>query len=808
MPRIRLSPTLSTITTTAGLVFHSDLGTFRLYGPDLQMFIDAVVPLLDGSRGMDEVVESLPDYSPESVRKLLDLLERHGVIETVGVTKDERWRGQEEFFRTWTDHPQEATQALSRARVLLAGLEPWGAVAAAELAASGVGALHVLDDGRVTEYDLLSVRFWGARHVGRPRVETLKDVLGEISPWCRVTTGSFALNDDRTLALRTPDWDLVMGTLAREELQVLRSLAEFSHRSRIPSLYGYLEGLDAVVGPVVIPGQTACWNCARLRRLAHADHPEVAHALHASLAAARSRPRVRTYLAPMVPVLGHLIALEALKLLSQYAESRLAGCLLVQNLVTLETSLHTIIRMPWCDICGGAKADGPPPGGAAIDPGSDGTSEDPSSHGLDGIDDPGELRARLVGWVDSRVGVIKTLTREYPSATEPEWPVTCGAALATYTDGVYVPQEPVVGAGKGFTLTEAMIGATAEAIERYSAARYRGADLHRSSLTELQGDVLDPRCLCLYDDEQYGQPDFPFARFDPDRPMSWTKGSWLDTGMPVWVPALPTYFHFQAPPAERFCQVTSNGLAAGATLEVASLRAVLELVERDAFMITWLTRRPGRSLLLDDTLEAGTGEVVRQLRERGVGIELFLIDAGLAIPVVICVGRGDGKWWPGITLGLGADLNPRTAVRKAILEHSQIGAHICRLMGDAECPIPNTSEDVRTPTDHALYYVLPERARLLDFLRPDGDPPISLSVLPNSEGSLRACAERLQAAGVRIVLVNVTAPDVSCSAFRVVRALGVDMQPIYFGFTLRRLATPRLKTMMRKGLNPHPHPFA
>jgi ribosomal protein S12 methylthiotransferase accessory factor len=76
------------------------------------------------------------------------------------------------------------------------------------------------------------------------------------------------------------------------------------------------------------------------------------------------------------------------------------------------------------------------------------------------------------------------------------------------------------------------------------------------------------------------------------------------------------------------------------------------------------------------------------------------------------------------------------------------------------------------------------------------------------ERSLRLCIERLKAAGMRVAVKDVTSPDVAASPFRVVRALGVNMQPIDFGFTVRRLGNPRLRALLTGNANPYPHPVA
>ncbi len=812
MPRIRLSPLASMTPTEVGVLLRSDLGMFQLHGADVQLFIKAMVPLLDGSRDKEAVADVLGQYSRQSVMAFLDLLEQHGLVEPVlDEPGDQRWRGQKAFFRKWTDRPEEPAQRLRNARVLIAGLEPWGVVAATELGASGVGTLHLLDDCFVVPDDLLATRIWTHRQLGRRRGEALAEVIAEASPWCRVTTAALALDDDHALALEDTRWDLIIASLAGDELLLLRSLAHFAHGAQIQSLFGYLDGLDAVVGPVVVPGQTACWNCVRLRQLATSDHPEAAHALEASLLSERPRARPRTYLAPMAPLLGHLLALEAVKIVSHYTPSHLVGRLLVQNLVTLETTLHTVIRMPWCEICGGAIAGGALPGGSTREP--QGTTEGSASSllRLNEVANPGDLRKLLAGWVDSRTGIIKQLVVDAPQASEPELPITSHAILASYTEGVYSPSGSEMGSGKGLTAVEAMIGAVGEAIERYSASRYRKVDLYRSALNDLNGDSLDPRWLCLYDDAQYAQPNFPFARFDPNRPIEWIRGYWLDTGGAVWVPALLAYFDFRASPEERFCQVTSNGLAAGVSIEDAALRAALETVERDAFMIAWRAERPGRKLLLDNTIEPDIHEVVRQLRERGVEIELFLLDAGLPIPTVMCLGVGDGKRWPSFTVALAAHLSPRTAARRAILEQGHVGPYLARLMLDVERTIPAQPEEVRTLIDHALYYAPADRGRALDFLRTGCARPIPFVELAEPpDVSLGTCIRRLHTGGVRLAIADVTSPDLTASPFRVARALGVDMQPIDFGFGLRRLACSRLRGLLVGGqdLNRHPHPLA
>ncbi len=390
---------------------------------------------------------------------------------------------------------------------------------------------------------------------------------------------------------------------------------------------------------------------------------------------------------------------------------------------------------------------------------------------------------------------------------ELDLPIVGTAILAGYTEGEppLVP-EPMVGSGKGLSEVDALVGAVGEAIERYSAARYRRSDLLVAPYTEIADEAFDPRRLCLYAESQYQEPDFPFARFDPEQPIHWVRGFWLDDRSPVWVPALPSFFNFQVGPLEYFCQVSSNGLAAGASVEDAALRALFELIERDAMMLTWMCRLPVRKIAIDGSLDTGAREVVRLLGEHGIEVELVLLDAGIGIPTVVCLGFGDGAITPAVSTALACHPDPRVAARKAILEQAHVQPYLCRILREAK--IPASPDEVLTLDDHALYYVPAERRTPVDFLRGEGDP-VPLGDLPVGELSIDACVQQLSTAGLRTAIVDVTSPDVLHSPFRVARALGTDMQPIHFGERFRRLGNPRLTELLGgRELNPHPHPVA
>jgi ribosomal protein S12 methylthiotransferase accessory factor len=777
VPGLRLSPSAAVVTTARGVLVRSDLGTLELSGADAARFVAAIVPLLDGTRTREELASALPGATPESVGALLDALVARGAVEVAGDPAP-AWHAQARWLTRFTDAPA-ALERLAAARVVIAGLEPWGACAATELAAAGVGHIAALDDHVVTEGDLLLARGWSRGDLGRPRALAL-------------AAGGGAGGLDGLSAALDEGCDLLVVTLPADALGDLERVAREAHRRAIPSLHACLEGASAVLGPAVTPGVTACWACTRLRMLAHAADPAAAHGLRAALLRDGGAPREHSHLAPAAGLLGHLVALEAVKLLTGYAPSQVAGRQLVQSLVTLETTLHGIVRMPWCEVCGGAAAGGSPP---------------PDGPDLATAESPEDLMRILEGWVDPRTGPIAWLAVDERDARGPELPVTATAILAPFTDG-RAPGGAELASGKGLEATDALRTAAGEAIERYSAARVRHADLRRAALDELDGDVLDPRDLGLYADHQYERDGFPFDRFDPAAPLHWATARWVDTGAEVWVAALPTYYAFDAPRGERFCQVTSSGLAAGRDGSAAALRAVLELLERDAFMVSWLARLPARRVLPDASLRDGMREALRQLERRGAAIELWLLRGATSLPTIACLGRGDGERWPGLTVALACDPDPRAAAARAILEQGHVGPYLARLAAERAPVVPERPEAVTNLVEHALYYVPPERATAAAFLD-DGRDPVTLGDLPTPDGDpWETCRGALARAKMRVAVADVTAPDVATGPFRVARAHGVHAQAIHFGHGLERLASRRLADALAGPVNPEPHPVA
>ncbi len=557
--------------------------------------------------------------------------------------------------------------------------------------------------------------------------------------------------------------DIAAGIFYRTQPEALAHFAGSCMRSEVPFLTCVVSDNDIFLGPLAIPGCTACWNCARLRMIANSQWRETDCCATSSVAEDQG-------------LVSSLLASEICAAVQTQANhSRLNNHLVVLHRNSLQRSIHHVLPVPGCGLCGGPE-DGRP------------------THELAGLDDGfPELAERVMTWfVDPLTGIIKRAAVEPIEATGVELPIVANAIPGDAPCESGPRREMPVGWGKGMCGPAAIISAVGEAMERYAASMPCVSRIVWSRPAGLPGERLDPREFALYSADQYERTDFPFVRFNPEVSHPWVAGKWLGRNDPVWVPAILTYLSYEVRPENLFCQGTSNGLAAGTEPDEAALRAILELLERDAFMRSWRCKRPGQHIKIDQTLDADLLEVVRGIRGFGTDVSLVMLEAACGYPTALCLAFGDGHNWPAVSLGLGADPDPRTAVRQAILELGQTGPYLRRLMRTKAYPAPASPQDVRQMLDHASYYFPRERASIFDYLR-DNRNACPLSHLGRgTERSLPACASALESAGIRVALVDVTSEDVRSTPFRVVRAISPDLQPISFGYGLDREAVPRL----------------
>ncbi|MCX0244032.1 TOMM precursor leader peptide-binding protein [Streptomyces drozdowiczii] len=363
-----------------------------------------------------------------------------------------------------------------------------------------------------------------------------------------------------------------------------------------------------------------------------------------------------------------------------------------------------------------------------------------------------------------------------------------------------------------------------EALERYAGMRARARTTRlTASLDELGPDAVDPRETGLYAEEFYAEN--PWVRpFAPDRKIPWVWGWSLRDDRPRPVPEVLAYYH--APGLEgRFVQESSNGCASGGSTEEAVYFGLMEVIERDAFLLAWYGQVPLREINPATSARPATRHMVDRLAMYGYRARFFDTRIGFPVPVVTaCAERFDGSTGR-MCFGAGAGLDPESALDSALREIATDAVNLVgRTLRDEERLRAMAADFDRFTTlhDHPLSYGIPEMGRHADFLlrQPEPRPPLSVADLawpdgwgdqaaPDLRADLLRAVGAVTAAGHDVVVVDQTLPEQRALGLHTVKVLVPGLLPIDFGWSRQRARhMPRLRAVLGPvALNPAPHPF-
>ncbi|MEV0278504.1 TOMM precursor leader peptide-binding protein [Streptomyces sp. NPDC050610] len=455
-----------------------------------------------------------------------------------------------------------------------------------------------------------------------------------------------------------------------------------------------------VVGPVVRPGEPGCVWCVQTWR-SSAPQRDVHEAELSKADRIASRPSswLTGFAADTVRELAHAGA---------------AGdCCWYLGLRDLSLTRHAFLPDPLCRVCGALPDDTAVR--AAITPRSRPKPRADATR-------VGELsESRLTGlYVDAETGVVAP-----PSGLRDALFPLAEAVLTEYG------YRGEAGFGRARDFASCRTTAVAEALERLGGQWPWGKRTTvRGSYAELAEEALDPRSLGLFPPDRYLEPDCPYQPFTEDAVVSWVWGYSFREARPVLVPESHAYYRTALRPgADRpdkpFTFEISNGCALGGCLEEAILHGILEVVERDAFLMTWYARLPVPEVDLARAPDPRVKLVVERLERTGYRVRVFDMTLAEGIPAFWVLAEdttGDGTR-PKVVCTSGSALDPAAAVLTALGELAPIvEQELVRYRAEADRARRMAADPdlVRVMPDHALCAATPEAYERFSFLL-DGD---------------------------------------------------------------------------------------
>jgi ribosomal protein S12 methylthiotransferase accessory factor len=358
--------------------------------------------------------------------------------------------------------------------------------------------------------------------------------------------------------------------------------------------------------------------------------------------------------------------------------------------------------------------------------------------------------------------------------------------------------------------------AIGEAVERYASALYDPLALPVTPAAAASFPVANPADFALFIPAQHAEPDFPFRPFDASTPIAWSAAVDLATGEPRWLPAASVWapYHAQAERGEvQVIQSISTGLASHRSREAALVNALCEVIERDAFMLAWLTQcAPPR--LDPRRLPPSVVDLIRRFEAASYEASLFDLTQDNHVPCVMAVIEGQAPR-PVLTFAAASEPRAERAMVKALEEAAHTQRYQAILL-EARGPAPTDFDPraVYTQADHVWLAASPAwRRACARFLvgEPQADPPPDLvaGAAAVSDGDLaEAVAAAIRATGHATYAADLTPPDLASLGYYVCRAVAPGYQPLTIGGQLRPLGGVRLARALGGGeAYAPPHPF-
>jgi ribosomal protein S12 methylthiotransferase accessory factor len=424
--------------------------------------------------------------------------------------------------------------------------------------------------------------------------------------------------------------------------------------------------------------------------------------------------------------------------------------------------------------------------------------------------------------VDESVGVIQSVEELRPEAGAPQffhiWARSCNVAAFSRFENFRL------GGGAAVDRGRALGKAVGESIERYCSALFAIDELPLTSYADAEFPCVAPGEFALNSEHQYASPGFLVVPFTEDTPIRWAPAVDIRSRSVCWVPAAMVFvpYHYQQGTGDSpIVQPISTGLAAHCSVAEAAVTGLCEVIERDAFTITWQARMSRAQVRLD-TLPDELRDIVARFHRARYSVTLLDVTMDVGVPTILALSRSDEPEAPALVAAAAADLQPYHAIRKSLEELAHTRAYCQRIKAELGLlPHDPSYENIVDQRNHLNFWADHSNLPLAEFLFASEQTVGFDDLADESTGTpaddLEVLIERVLETGERVLLVDLTTEDVRPLGFAVVRAVVPGFHPLVVGHHLRALGGTRLWTIPQKlgypgvnsdrGDNPVPHPY-
>lgn len=374
-----------------------------------------------------------------------------------------------------------------------------------------------------------------------------------------------------------------------------------------------------------------------------------------------------------------------------------------------------------------------------------------------------------------------------------------------------------------FSLKLAVLKCLSEALERYALKHFNKKDIIISPIDKLNKPYIDPiKIVGLSDNQRKESKDL---KLNIDGPYGWVLGKKIPSLEDVYVPSQLIYFTYRRQLREGLIRLPiSTGAASGTAYSAAIYRGLCEVIERDAFIITYLNKLPRSKIPLHKSENIKVKKILEIVDNYNLQIKSFDISTDIGVYVFLTTICDDTGIASAISVGMKSGLDPTGT----LLGSMQEAFHSRAWIRNKKDQFIGKKSDLMKPLvllERALLWSSIDSLKNLDFLLNSTKETVSIDDYEDrstetSAGNLAKTIESLRDKGYDSYFVDITPelPSIKNTKFKVVMTIVPELQPMHLDERYPYLGGARLynvpvklgylkKSNNQSDLHKFPHPF-
>lgn len=380
-----------------------------------------------------------------------------------------------------------------------------------------------------------------------------------------------------------------------------------------------------------------------------------------------------------------------------------------------------------------------------------------------------------------------------------------------------------VGQGYGKNVSEAMLPALAETLERYSLCAWNSRKLLTGSYKNFRSiGAVDPCSFVTYSQQQLTEKYFEKSVCDEHTSLHWINAESLVEQKTCYVPAQTVFINFdkEYPDEPVFGPSTTNGAAAAATREEAIYKGLCEGVERDGFLMYWLNTISPRVITVGN--HPTLGPILESIKKYGIDIHILDTRTELGIPsfCAVTIDR-TGQKAVSVSAGAGFDVNH---ILEKLLWDSISHLHFSEERTD-ENSHSQHKETPRSFKDRKIFWSDLGMINEIDFFIKGEETTLNEIIasqqVPESasiDQKLECVLDAVRKQDMKAYAVDVASSEAKHEKLSVIQTIVPALIPMYFDEKKKPLGVKRLYTVpqmlgyankrrQETEMNEQPHPF-